>query len=562
MRYENWDVLLFPDTSKIPIQEFKTQCFVTKDRDSPYLHNPSLDILSYLPSQSTVGLLPVLTTFIPSLPHNTPFRVSIHSWDKPRASRLMETMLQPDDSLLFEIRIFIDGLCVSGSVFSQRTSWPHVIDIDKSGNQDHLRFPPFHSDILEQRHWDAGDLHGRVRIVISEGFSRPHRSPPFERVKELIVFAFQHAPLHVLEYSSIAWPNASMWSREPRLFKYNTGSGLVDKKELDDSHAHSPTRHGLRQVTLANSQASSSAVRNSWPYRDYYYSSLGPAPQWQGNPAEPRITPPESFMPDPFIDPYMLDPSARHRGARPSWEDVSMPDYAPSSGSSRALSSMTGVSYEHSKNASLVTPIDEESYTQFVEALSPPKPLASGTHAPANTPSGASLPMGTKLSAAAEARSASYAKPSKGVSVLKKISNPPSREVSESSVKSTLPPEMVAENPATGKPRASPSAQVKGRKERLPQDKENETAEAARRDIDRLTPTPAKATLARTSTNLEAPVDPRVKRSAGSRRGSTSIPKGEPVLLSPVLDLTSIGDVAQPAIDNGVGSTTEAAEIE
>lgn len=32
MRYENWDVLLFPENSKIPVQEFKTQCFVTKDR--------------------------------------------------------------------------------------------------------------------------------------------------------------------------------------------------------------------------------------------------------------------------------------------------------------------------------------------------------------------------------------------------------------------------------------------------------------------------------------------------------------------------------------------------
>ena len=32
MRYENWDVLLFPETSRVPIQEFKTQCTVTKGR--------------------------------------------------------------------------------------------------------------------------------------------------------------------------------------------------------------------------------------------------------------------------------------------------------------------------------------------------------------------------------------------------------------------------------------------------------------------------------------------------------------------------------------------------
>jgi hypothetical protein len=34
MRYENWDILLFPDGSKVPVQEFKTQCFVTKDSGS------------------------------------------------------------------------------------------------------------------------------------------------------------------------------------------------------------------------------------------------------------------------------------------------------------------------------------------------------------------------------------------------------------------------------------------------------------------------------------------------------------------------------------------------
>ncbi|GAT19034.1 similar to An12g00400 [Aspergillus luchuensis] len=32
MRYEDWDVILFPESSKVPIQEFKTQCFVTKDK--------------------------------------------------------------------------------------------------------------------------------------------------------------------------------------------------------------------------------------------------------------------------------------------------------------------------------------------------------------------------------------------------------------------------------------------------------------------------------------------------------------------------------------------------
>lgn len=31
MRYEDWDVLLFPKDSKIPLKEFKTQCHVVHD---------------------------------------------------------------------------------------------------------------------------------------------------------------------------------------------------------------------------------------------------------------------------------------------------------------------------------------------------------------------------------------------------------------------------------------------------------------------------------------------------------------------------------------------------
>jgi hypothetical protein len=133
MRYENWDVLLFPANSKVPVQEFKTQCFVTRDRgeyhqrsflrvadiksslpDSPYLHNPAFaGPAAYYQPHGNFGQLPVLTTFIPSLPLNSPFRVSIHTWEQPRSSRLMESLLQPDDTALFEVRIFVDGLCVA-----------------------------------------------------------------------------------------------------------------------------------------------------------------------------------------------------------------------------------------------------------------------------------------------------------------------------------------------------------------------------------------------------------------------------------------------------------------
>jgi len=115
MRYENWDILIFPGDLKAPAQEFKTQCFVTRDVESPYLkyHSPILSSNAPFSHPGNVGQLPTLTTFIPSVPKDTPFKVSIHSWAKPQPSRLMESLMQPDDLLLFEARVFIDGDCVA-----------------------------------------------------------------------------------------------------------------------------------------------------------------------------------------------------------------------------------------------------------------------------------------------------------------------------------------------------------------------------------------------------------------------------------------------------------------
>ncbi|KAE8377437.1 hypothetical protein BDV26DRAFT_304935 [Aspergillus bertholletiae] len=489
MRYENWDVLLFPEDSKVPIQEFKTQCFVIKDRGSPYLHNPALvNPTSYCLPQGNMGLLPVLTTFIPSVSPNTPFRVSVHSWERPRPSRLMESLLQPDDVLLFEVRIFIDGLFVSGSVFGQRTNWPHVIDIDKTGNQDNLRFPPFHREILEQQHWDA----------------------------------------KVLEHSSIAWPNASMWSREPRLFKYNSRGELSDLKEQEETHAHSPARHGIRQPVATNNQISNPASHSAWTYRNYQ----GPILQMQGSFRESRWPQQEQLMPDPFIDPYVLNPSAHHRGARPSSEDVSMPDYVSNSTGSRAISHMTGISYEHSKHPSIISPIDEESYNQFFEVLSPPKPLSCGTKAPTNTPS-ATLPMDRKYSVAAEVGSASYINKGSHGSLPTDKSYLGTRDVSEASFKSNLPVEPVPDTAATSKLPIGPNVQVKSRKEGMLSDKkENEViVETPRRESGKVHHTGSK-TAVRTSGNLETPIGSRRRRSTGSaRRESLSSSKKEPILL-------------------------------
>jgi hypothetical protein len=109
MRYRHWDVLLFPVGSKIPVQEFKTQCFVTRDKDAPFLHAVHLGPHAFH-EPGVFNQLPTLTTFVPSLSPESPFQVSIHSWEIPRPSIQIETNMGPEDTVLFEARIYIDGI--------------------------------------------------------------------------------------------------------------------------------------------------------------------------------------------------------------------------------------------------------------------------------------------------------------------------------------------------------------------------------------------------------------------------------------------------------------------
>jgi hypothetical protein len=73
--------------------------------------------------------------------------------------------------------------------------------MDSYGNPDFLRFPKFHQEILQQKHWEASELLGRIRLVIAEGIVRHVGSPQdgglssYELIKDMIVFSFQHAPL-------------------------------------------------------------------------------------------------------------------------------------------------------------------------------------------------------------------------------------------------------------------------------------------------------------------------------------------------------------------------------
>ena len=129
MRYQNWDILLFPEGSKVPVQEFKTQCHVTRDLgvsplpsryvsltakiESPILNNSSLTGIFKAADSKNLTQLPVLTSFVPSLMHNEPFRVSIHSWEKPKPSTLIENLVEAGTSIVFEARLYVDGLLLT-----------------------------------------------------------------------------------------------------------------------------------------------------------------------------------------------------------------------------------------------------------------------------------------------------------------------------------------------------------------------------------------------------------------------------------------------------------------
>ncbi|KAM4054298.1 NADH dehydrogenase (ubiquinone)-like protein [Hirsutella rhossiliensis] len=229
MRFDDWDILLFPRDCKTPMKEFKVACHVVHDAEFSHTHG-------------SIGL-PTVCCFVPSLASGTPFQVSIHSWFGPTVSQYTKSYSKYTDTVKFEARLFIDGRLVASTALDQMTAWPHIIahsfNFPKGGDLDCLLFPPFRRELLQQSFWSPADDLGRIKLVISEGFPRDSLTMPIERVKNIVSFSFQHAPLDILESSCIAWPNPSMWRRAPFASSMPVPSYPSDDP---DSHAHSPRR--------------------------------------------------------------------------------------------------------------------------------------------------------------------------------------------------------------------------------------------------------------------------------------------------------------------------------
>lgn len=101
MRYDDWDVLLFPSgrNERVPLKEFKVNCHVVPDTDFSH-------------SRATFGV-PVMTCFVPGLQPAAPFHISVHSWGRPRPSQYTQNYSNHPDLATFEARIFIDGRMVA-----------------------------------------------------------------------------------------------------------------------------------------------------------------------------------------------------------------------------------------------------------------------------------------------------------------------------------------------------------------------------------------------------------------------------------------------------------------
>lgn len=278
-----------------------------------------------------------------------------------------------------------------------------------------------------------------------------------------------------------------MWTEALPIGSKYQSTGEIGGSKLDEMpHGHSPARveHRSQPVTASHSSSNQGMVYNAWVSNRAFPV---PASQWQRQSNETRRW---GIYPDHFFEPYMGEQATdslvnedvwphqdiwQHRGCRNSREDVPMPDYSTSSGS-RAISNMTGFSYVHSKQPSIVAPMDDEQYNELIQALTPTKAPTIGTRAPSNTPSAILAPS---KPATTEARPMACPRGSARTSVLREISQSSTRDVSGSSNKSNPTATTVTTPSKLG---ASPSGNVKGKKEGA-KESTNETPQKSPREV-------------------------------------------------------------------------------
>ncbi|KAL8691700.1 MAG: hypothetical protein Q9218_003137 [Villophora microphyllina] len=317
--------------------------------------------------------------------------------------------------------------------------------IDKAGDQECLRFPPFHQEMLTQTWWSAAEDFGRIKVVIAEGLAGTQGpSSGFRRLKNIVSFSFQHVPLAILEDTGIAWPNAGMWQQPSQpLYKSPTQPGIVDL----DAHAHSPRRRNASATVIAPQLLSQASM-------------LPP-------PARPStmITDSSWTSAAQIHDPFLEHRAPRIWGTRVSTSDDSMPDYSHSitPGSSRHPSL-----HDCNSMTTELAPQQGSQFEELIDAYSSAK--MSGTHAPpttrvssaSNTP-----PMISNAVGLHENRAISFQSHPRSVSMTTRDAPPRAvREPSDISMRSRFSEAQASEaEAAQARIVRPPATVVKGKKE-------------------------------------------------------------------------------------------------
>ena len=321
--------------------------------------------------------------------------------------------------------------------------------------------------------WSAGEDLGRIKVVITEGLAHGKgQATVFRRVKNVVLFSFQHAPLGkslivtkfiliyadmipaVLEDAGIAWPNAGMWHQTTQQI-YTPSSPSRSGATDPDAHAHSPRR---RRAFREPNQDAPIAIA---PVKLLSQASM-PPPTLRNAMAGNSNWTTVPLMQDLCFEGYRQQVPRRF-ATRVSTSDQSMPDYShsitPRSSRDPSLQTMQidGTATQH-----------ESQFEELMAAFSPAK--ASGTQAPPTTrvSSATNSPLKTlKPVSDAEVRITSYHGQPRAVSMTTREVPPSSARVpTDVSMKSRISESQAEEKEkAHPKIKVAPATEIKGRKE-------------------------------------------------------------------------------------------------
>ncbi|KAF2627555.1 hypothetical protein BU25DRAFT_491193 [Macroventuria anomochaeta] len=200
MRYDNWDIILFPEDSNIPIPEYRTACYFSRDEDG---HE-----------------LPTLRTYIGSLKPETPFRISVHHWGPPKPSPfIQEVQRRAGMNITFTVQVFIDNTRLYHGSFELNNSSPQEIAYEQrsfrssrsheqptSQPKQRLLFPRSDKNaLLQSSAWQPRGTDNRIKIILSERLVNEEGSLDVG-CWDVVCFSFQHAHRELLEQAGIAYP--------------------------------------------------------------------------------------------------------------------------------------------------------------------------------------------------------------------------------------------------------------------------------------------------------------------------------------------------------------------